>query len=131
MKIILLIAIVLLIFIGDKIITGIYKHLKNKKVMATTNKYVAKRNDDGTVSLFQVTDATGVDFTPTQILVPDSGETDMDTLNSELAAAQTTVDDLNARISAISALPAVVVSESPAGDAAQGTDAVATETANS
>jgi hypothetical protein len=63
--------------------------------------------------LFQVADATGLDFAPTQILVPDSGETDLDTLNSDLATAQANIDDLNARISAISALPAIETADAP------------------
>jgi hypothetical protein len=110
-----LIILALIILAGDMIINRIVKHFKTKKIMAT-NKYVAKRNEDGTVELFQVTDATGVNFAPTQILVSDSGETDLDALNSELVSTQATVDDLTARISAISLLSPPVQVDAPATD---------------
>ncbi|MBP1638995.1 MAG: hypothetical protein H6Q17_578 [Bacteroidetes bacterium] len=78
-------------------------------------KYVAKRNDDGTIALFQVGDSIGVDFAVIQTLVQVDGETALDALNANVNDLQNQLDDVNARITAVSALPIV---ETPVQDAA-------------
>lgn len=113
MNYLILITAIFLIIAGDIIVKRTVKQFhKNKKVMG---KYVAKRNDDGTIALFQVGDSIGVDFAVIQTLVQVDGETALDALNANVNDLQNQLDDVNARITAVSALPIV---ETPVQDAA-------------
>jgi|GEM_PF-1134390 hypothetical protein len=58
------------------------------------NKYIAK-NDDGTINLYQVNDAIGLDFNPVQVVTLDEKNVDPKALNAQLL-------DLQARVDAVS-----------------------------
>lgn len=97
---------------------------KNKKRMSV-NSYEAKRNDDGTIDMYQVGTAIGVDFNPVSVLNQTDTNVNIADLTSALADAQSKVDDLQARIDAINALPAVTPSADAAAPAASDAQAQA------
>jgi hypothetical protein len=77
------------------------------KIETMATKYVAKKNDDGTIDLYQVVDSTAVDFSIVQTLVLFSTSVDKQILESRVSDSQSYLDDQNAQLAAVNALPAV------------------------
>ena len=90
----------------NRLISEIRKVRFNFKTTKTMAKYVAKKNDDGAIDLYQVTTATGVDFSTVNVLTPFAKTVNVNGLQVNLQNTQANLADLQAQVDAINAINA-------------------------